>query len=86
MTGTETEGRTARVDVVPVVVAVGNTEVTGVLVAVAVGVSDKGCLPVVVDEGVGDSDVVGGVSELFRISVCCCLRCQYIMLTSIRPS
>lgn len=76
MAGTEAERRSARVDVVPVVVAVGNAEVTGVLGAVAVGVSDEGGLVVVVDEGVGDSDVVGGMGELFCISVCGNSRCQ----------
>lgn len=67
---TETEGRTARVDVVPVVVVLGDVQVTGVLIAVAVGVSDQGGLPVVVDEGVRDSDEVGSVGNLVRVSIC----------------
>lgn len=70
MTGAEAERRSARVDVVPVVVAVGDTQVTSVLVAVAVGVTDKGGLVVVVDEGVGDSDEVGSVGNLVRVSIC----------------
>lgn len=67
---TETEGRTARVDVVPVVVVLGDVQVTGVLIAVAVGVSDQGGLPVVVDEGVRDSDEVGSVGNLVHVSIC----------------
>lgn len=64
MTSAKAEGGSARVDVVPVVVAVGNAKVTSVLGTVAVGVSDKGGLVVIVDEGVGDSDVVSSVGDL----------------------
>lgn len=67
---TETEGRTAGVDVGPVVVVLSDVQVTGVLVAVAVGVSNQGGLPVVVDVGVGDSDEVGSVGNLVRVSIC----------------
>jgi len=64
VTGTEAEGRAARVQVVPVVVVEGDAEVALVFVAVAVRVADQRGLPVVVDEGVGDGYVVGGVGEL----------------------
>jgi hypothetical protein len=67
---TEAEGRTTRVDVVPVVVVLGDAQVTGVLIAVAVRVTDQGGLPVVVDEGVGHSDEVGSVGKLVHISIC----------------
>lgn len=39
----------------------------GVLVAIAVRMSDKGSLPVVVDKGVGDGDIVGGVGDLIML-------------------
>lgn len=38
-----------------------------VFVAVAVGVADQRRLPVVMDEGVGDGDIVGGVGELLLL-------------------
>lgn len=62
---TEAEGGTARVQVVQVVVVDGDAEVAGVFVAVAVGVAVQHGLPVVVDKGVGDGYVVGGVGELY---------------------
>ena len=90
MAGTEAERGGTGVDVVPVVVGVGDAEVAGVLVAVAVGVADEGSLVVVVDEGVGDSDVVSGVGELHTVSLCVLpllfSSCQKSILTSIRPS
>lgn len=64
MASTEAERGTAGVDVVPVVVGIGDGQVAAVLVLVAVGVADQGGLPVVVDEGVGDGDVVGSVGDL----------------------
>jgi hypothetical protein len=66
----EAERRSTRVEVVPEVVVLGDEQVTGVLGAVAVGVSDQGGLVVIVDEVVGDSDVVGGVGNLVYISIC----------------
>ena len=62
--GSEAEGWRARVDVVPEVVVLGNAEVALVFVSVAVRVADQRCLPVVVEEGVGDGDKVRGVGEL----------------------
>lgn len=62
--GAEAHGRTARVDVGPAVVGVGDGQVAGVLVGVGVGVADEGALPVVVDEGVGEGDPVGGVGDV----------------------
>jgi hypothetical protein len=62
--GTEADAGGARVDVVPVVVVLGDAEVAGVLGAVGVGVPDEGRLPVVVDVAVGDGDEVGGVGEV----------------------
>jgi hypothetical protein len=52
------DGWRARVDVVPVVVVVGDAEVSGVFNTVGVGVADQRCLPVVMGEGVGDRDIV----------------------------
>ena len=62
--GTEAEGGTAGVQVVQVVVGVGDSQVALVLGAVGVGVADEGGLPMVVEEGVGDGDVVGGVGNI----------------------
>lgn len=64
VSSTETNGRTTGVDVLPEVVGIGDVEETLVLCTVAVGVSDEGCLPVVVDEGVGDGDPVSSVSDV----------------------
>lgn len=61
VSGAEAERRPARVDVLPVVVVVGDGEVASVFVAVAVRVADKAGLPVVVEVRVGYRDVVGGV-------------------------
>lgn len=68
MAGAEAEGWTARVQVVPVVVIEGDAEVALVFVTIAVRVADQRGLPVVVDEGVGDSDKVGGVGELLPLA------------------
>lgn len=62
--GTEAERGTAGVQVVQVVVGVGDSQVALVLGAVGVGVADEGGLPMVVEEGVGDGDVVGGVGNI----------------------
>ena len=59
--GAEAERGAARVDVLPVVVVVGDGEVALVFAAVAVRVADERALPVVVHEAVGDGDIVGGV-------------------------
>lgn len=64
---TETDGRGAGVDVVPVVVGIGDSQVSGVFITVVVGVSDEGGLPVVVQEGVGHGNVVGSVGELVKM-------------------
>lgn len=53
-----------RVDVVPVVIVLGDTEVAGVFRSVAVAVSDQVGLPVVVDVAVRDGDVVSSMGEL----------------------
>lgn len=65
VTGAKAERRSARVDVVPVVVVLSDMEVAGVLGAVAVRVSNKRCLVMVVNEGVGNSDIVGRVGDLY---------------------
>jgi len=57
------EGR-ARVDVLPVVVGVGDLEPAPVLVAVAVRVAHQGGLPVVVEARVADGDEVGAVRRV----------------------
>lgn len=62
--GTEAKRRRARVDVVPVVVVLSDGEMAPVLVAVVVRVADQRGLPVVVEEGVGDGDIVGCVGDL----------------------
>jgi hypothetical protein len=62
--GTEAERGAAGVQVVQVVVGVGDGQVALVLGAVGVGVADEGGLPVIMEEGVGDGDVVGGVGDV----------------------
>jgi hypothetical protein len=62
---TEAEGRSARVEVGPVVVGVGHTELH-VLAAIRVGVADKRCLPVVGELRPRNGDTVramGNVEE-----------------------
>ena len=61
---TETNGWCTRVDVVPVVVVLRDMQMAGVLVTVVVRVTDQRCLVVIVKEGVGHSDIVGGVGNL----------------------
>jgi hypothetical protein len=61
--GTESEGRTAGVEVLPVVVSISDLKID-VLGAVAVGVADQRSLPVVVEVGVGDSNVLATVSDI----------------------
>jgi hypothetical protein len=41
--------------------------VSGVFGAVGVAVADEGCFPVIVNVGVGDGDIVGGVGELEQL-------------------
>lgn len=60
----EAHRRRARVDVDPVVVRVGDVEVSGVLVGIAVAVTDERGLPVVVELGVGDGDPFTGVGDI----------------------
>lgn len=64
MAGTEADGRCAGVDVVPVVVVLGDSQVSGIFGAVGVAVANQRCLPVVVDVAVGDCDEVCGVGEI----------------------
>lgn len=64
MAGAEAERWTARVEVRPVVVVVGDAEMASVFGAVAVRVADERCLPVVVDVGVAHGHKIGGVGEL----------------------
>ena len=52
MGSAETDQGHARVDVLPVVVGVGDVELAGVLIAVAVAVADERGLVVVVEVGV----------------------------------
>lgn len=60
----EAERGTARVQVVEVVVSVGHGQMALVLGLVGVGVPDQGGFPVVVQEGVGHGDEVGGVRDV----------------------
>jgi len=62
--GAEAEERGARVDVLEVVVGVGDVQLAFVLGAVAVAVADERGLPVVVEVGVGDGDEVGPVGRV----------------------
>lgn len=62
----ETDGRGAGVDVVPVIVVLGDVQVARILVAIAVGMSNQGWLPVIMDEGIGDGHVVGCMCDLVR--------------------
>lgn len=64
MAGAEAERWAAGVDVLPVVKSVGDSEVTLVLGAVGVGVANERTLPVVVEVGVGDGDVVCSVGNI----------------------
>lgn len=88
VTGTEADGRSAGVDVVPVVVVLGNVEVTCVLVAVVVRVADQRGLPVIVDVGVGHGDVVRCMGDLKSVSIIWSYDPLSVKepLTSIRPS
>lgn len=66
MGSSETDGWATGVDVLEVVVGVCDDQVSGILSTVGVRVTDKGCLEVVVQEGVRDRDVVrcvGNVAE-----------------------
>ena len=67
---TEADGRSARSNVGPVVVGVGDVESTSVLISVAVRVTDKRSLVVVVEVGVGDGHPVrsvGNVKETIKV-------------------
>lgn len=52
MSGSESEGRPTRVDVLPMVVGVCDAQVAGIFVSVAIGVTDEGRLVVVMELGV----------------------------------
>lgn len=64
MAGAKPERGTSRVDIVKVVVGVGDCEVTSVFVAVVVGVANERSLPVVMEVVVCDGDPVGGVGDV----------------------
>lgn len=64
MAGSEAERRSTGVQVLPVVVVVGNSEMASILSRVAVRVSNKGCLPVVMEVVVGDGDPVTTVGDV----------------------
>lgn len=68
MARSETKRGPTRAAVLPVVVSVRDTEVTGVLVTVAVAVSDEAGLPVVVEIGAksSSSHAVSGKAQLPR--------------------
>lgn len=51
MASTESQGRTTRSTVLPVVVRIGNTKVTGIFGTIAITVSNKTGLPVVMEIG-----------------------------------
>lgn len=51
MASAESQQRGSRVDVLPVVVRVGDAEVAGVFIRVVVTVPDQGCLPMVMKVG-----------------------------------
>lgn len=64
VSSTETNGWTAGVNVLPEVVGHGDVQLAGIFGGVGVGVADEGGLPVVVDEGVGECDVVSSVGHI----------------------
>ena len=64
MAGAEAERRAARVEVLEVIVGIGNGQVALIFGAVGVGVADQRCLPVVVQEGVGNGNEVGSVGNI----------------------
>lgn len=64
VTGSEAEGWAAGVDVEEIVVGVGHAEMSFVLASIGVGVADQGCLPVVVEEAVGDGDEITSVGHV----------------------
>lgn len=59
----EAEGRSTRVQVVPLVVRIGNPDVH-VFVFIAVRMSDEGCLPVIVQIRVSHGDAVTSVCDI----------------------
>lgn len=64
MAGSEAVRWRTRVDVVPVVVGIGDGQMARILVAIAVRVTDERGLPVVVDVAVGDGDIVASVGDI----------------------
>ena len=67
--GAEAERGTTGVQVVEVVVSVGDGQVALILGAVGVGVTDEGGLPVVVEESVSDGDEVSGMGDIEKTVV-----------------
>jgi hypothetical protein len=63
---TKADGWQARVDVIPVIVVVGDSQVASILGRVAVRVTDQGALPVVMEVIPRSSDEI---RALFRESV-----------------
>ena len=63
MSSSETEGRSARVDVGKVVVSVRNSDLQ-VLSLVRVRVANEGSLPVIVQLAVGNGDTSATVSDI----------------------
>ena len=64
MASAESEGGDTRVNVLPVVVGIGDVKVAGVLLGVAIGVADEGALPMVVEVRVGDGNPLAGVGDV----------------------
>jgi hypothetical protein len=63
MSSSETERRGTRVQVDPSVATVGNSD-SNILITVAVGVTNEGGLPVVVEVGASDGDSVRAVGDV----------------------
>ena len=64
MAGTKPDSGRSAVDILPVVIAICHTEMTGMFVAVVIAMANKRCFPVIMKAGVGDSNVVGGVCDV----------------------
>lgn len=84
------ERRCTRVDVVPVVVVLGDVQISSILITIAVRVSNQRCFPVVMDESVRHGNVVSGVCKLYNRNVSIVSKGSRLrkieLLTSIRPS
>lgn len=67
MASAEANGGSARVDVAPVVVVLGHSQVSSVFIAVGVAVANEGGLPVVVNIRVGNGDEIRSMGELLGV-------------------